>query len=748
MTLQPIIRVKLQYDQIDKNIIKSFTSYDELLYELYSHLGILSKPSDELSDLTNLSNIPLFDIYTQNIVLVGRDELYHKIITFHYRPITQQTIKFISKEKSLNFVKNFNLNIMEDSFYKLMYKIGQTTDEVTSCLRPSFLPILRSTTPYYKKSELIYLALNMNLWTDNTTVTDVCQRVSNNDINGKELLMHKMYIEANSGDNYIKYYSFLGSSKYNYYLRFPKENHRDLQLEHHINNFRSLLIKSPGWNKSYYVYRWIKDDTYLQHYKLGDMWIDNGFLSTTRQAFVSSDKNYFGYILIKIKVPALNISGSGLSVEFYSHFPEEQEIIFPPSKYKLTSSTNTIYYHPNDSVSEKVNIKYEFEWTSFIEEYIDINSYKSAIEIPILDFATYNQTYYDLPSVLHEFNTQYPSNFKTKIGQEDVIFTIDGIQTNDPYKSMFYSNNIDKKVRQMLIGSKELFLTWQNTNGDINMAIEISTILSVNYYFKFSGMETKLIGNMTHNDILIFIANLAKIFNSAKIVINSDYKKYSDIIDNTCESIVENNMSKANYHEHQLYLSDTNYFNQMLHHYINMISCRLNYANSFCTNIINNPYITSDIRIIQYVLELSLSEFVKNKKQIIIYESYIELIFKLANKILNEKITIKNDTTQTCIQQAINSKRSIIVSNEKKIIDLYLYLIDTYNYLVPYLHAYLYHEYNINIDVIMQELNWKMMLNAPNHIYIEPIKAINVFIANDFKLNTIKKEDKKYTLVD
>jgi hypothetical protein len=404
MTLsQTPIRVKLQLN--DKNIVKTFNTYDELLNELYLHLSILSKPSDELSNLNNLSIIPLFDIYSQNIVLVKRDELYHKIITFHYRPITNQTIKYITKEKSLNFIKNFNLVIMEDSFYKLMYKVGQTTHEVTTCIRPSFLPVLRSTTPYYKKSELIYLALNMNIWKENTTVNDVCQRVSENDISNNDLLLHKIYIDENAGDNYIKYYSFLGSSKYNYYLRFPRENHRDLKLEHHISNFRSLLIKSPGWNKSYYVYRWIKSDEYLQHLKEGDIFTDNGFLSTTRQAFVSAKTNYFGYILIKIKVPA-NKTGSGLSVEFYSHFPEEQEIIFPPSNYKLITSTNIAYYHPDESISEKVTIKYEFEWLSCLEDdkYINISTYKPAIEIPTLNFLTYDQTYYDLPNILFEFN--------------------------------------------------------------------------------------------------------------------------------------------------------------------------------------------------------------------------------------------------------------------------------------------------------------------------------------------------------
>ena len=52
------------------------------------------------------------------------------------------------------------------------------------------------------------------------------------------------------------------------------------------------------------------------------------------------------------------------------------------------------------------------------------------------------------------------------------------------------------------------------------------------------------------------------------------------------------------------------------------------------------------------------------------------------------------------------------------------------------------------MDVISQELDWKLMLNEPYNAYVNPIKSINVFIKNEFKLEMIKKEEKKYKLLE
>jgi hypothetical protein len=744
-----MIKVKIKYRPTNKYENKTFKTYDELLDSLYLSLGQLDKPSDELSNLANLKRIPMFDIYNQNIVLVNSDEVYDKLLIFHYRPITNDTIKLMTKKKSVEFCKNFNLTILEQSFYKLIYQIGNApTSELTTCVRPSFLPVLRTTTPYYTKMELIYLALNMNLKYENESkVADVCDAVRKNDISSDDLLKHQIYIKENLADNYIKYYSFLGSSVFNYYLRYPEQNHRNPLLEYHIKNFRSILIKSPEWDKSYYLYRWIKSDEYLQklNLKIGDIWKDTGFLSTTRQAFVSRNKNYFGYILIKIKVPA-GRQGCGLAVEFYSHFPEEQEIIFPPSKYKLISTTNTAYHHPDEYVSEKVTVKYEFEWIAHLsdDEYLDKTYMLSELEIPYFAVDA-NDSQLLIEKNLETFLRQYKVNFITTIGEEQVVFTVNKLITEEPYNHMFYSNYIDKNMRQYVKG-KEIFLTWQSSNGNINLLIEISAVISVNYYFKYSGMQTELIGNFTYDDIILFICKLANYFNIESVVINSDYKKYSDIIPSYIP--ISKNMT---YHDIQLYISDINYFNQSLHYYINTLYCGKDYTSSFSHYLTKNEYIYSQLQIVKHILNTPVKEFIEGmdrKMKLTINESYVELLFKLANKLANSKAA--KEILQTSIKFAAKQARGTIANtNDTTILDLYIYIILNYNYLIPYLHSYINEEYNFNLANITYVLDWQKILNVSKDIfYTVPMRPMDIKIDSDLKLIKVRKVIKKYTLVD
>ena len=719
--MQKQIRVNIKYIDSKKYLHSSFNNFSDLIDELYYKLAELDKPSIELSEYTEI--IPMYDIYTENIILVKRNEVYDKLLMFHYRPITNETIKLITNKKSLQFLTNYDIDTLQHTFYKLIYDIGKNTDELTNCLRPSFLPVIRSTTPYYTKTELIYLALNMNLWIDSNDTTqshslsDICNLVIKNDITSQSLLKHQVYIKETHADNYIKYYSFLGSQSFNYYLRYPKLNNRDFRLEHHIKNFRNILINSPGWDKSYYLYRWIQNDDYIKklNLKVGDTWTDYGFLSTTRQPFIDSDTNYFGYVLLKVKVPK-GVKGSGLSIEFYSHFPEEQEIVFPPSNYKLVSHENVKYFHPDEYVSEKVTVKYEFEWISFLNDDF-LQATGNERFIPTLDISTFKPKNFDLGINLKYFSETFEKEFMCKIGNENIVFTVNKIlneTNNNPYHNMFYTNNITD-IRRSEIKDKEIFLCWQNdVSGDINLLIEISTIISVNYYFKFSGMETKIIGDYTYDDIIMFIANLAKFFNIDKVIINSDYKRFSDIID-------INIKNPHSYHDVQLYISDTNYFNQCLHHYINLIYSNNDYTSSFSKYIFDNVNIKGvGYEIIAKVMAISIDEFIQITNKNIINESYIDLIFKIAKKI----------------------------KNKGKIIDLYMYIVLHYNYLIPYLHAFINDEYGINLVNVIFLLEWKNMLHIDEESkYTMPMQSMNIPSVNSIKLKRAQIIQKKYQLL-
>ena len=85
-------------------------------------------------------------------------------------------------------------------------------------------------------------------------------------------------------------------------------------------------------------------------------------------------KNKFGFILCKIKLPG-KVQGVGLSIETFSMFPKEQEIIIPPyTKLKLIGKdTDFNYYHIDDNFKSKIIKKYEFELIE-IEKKLKIKS--------------------------------------------------------------------------------------------------------------------------------------------------------------------------------------------------------------------------------------------------------------------------------------------------------------------------------------------------------------------------------------
>ena len=75
---------------------------------------------------------------------------------------------------------------------------------------------------------------------------------------------------------------------------------------------------------------------------------------------------------MKVHIPK-NKKGVALCLETCSHFPEEQEIIFPPgSQFKLIAKDSDItYYHTDLNFTTKVKTKYEFEWVGVEEPEID-----------------------------------------------------------------------------------------------------------------------------------------------------------------------------------------------------------------------------------------------------------------------------------------------------------------------------------------------------------------------------------------
>ena len=115
--------------------------------------------------------------------------------------------------------------------------------------------------------------------------------------------------------SWICYYSFTGSFIFNKFLRIlnVKTTHKELQLSllkinpifyHGLHKLVTIIENSPALDNDYNIYRFIWDDSFIMGLNEGDIFMDRGFISTTRDPFYSPGLNgNFGLILVKIKIP-------------------------------------------------------------------------------------------------------------------------------------------------------------------------------------------------------------------------------------------------------------------------------------------------------------------------------------------------------------------------------------------------------------------------------------------------------------
>jgi hypothetical protein len=537
-----------KYTDID-NILKinNIKTIDDLIikYKLY------------ISQLSN--KIPLFDYNTKNIYLVDYDDVYQKVSIYNFRFPNKKIIDLLNKtlneltnnsiqniewinqyiekiKKNLLFLSNFDMKILKQTYTKAFLDTNPTSKELTTCIRPSYLPYQKSyQTPYYTKSELISMGLNLNLinLTNTTNITNItnlikpwkyskieldniCKQLSEYEINTQMLIYNQLYILYNNAKSYVQYYSLFGSYYINSYLRNFNSTY-DIDMNNHIDNFFKLMESTPPFDNSYEVYRFIQSDDYLTHLKVGDIFTENSFISTTRNPFYSEKNNVFGFILIKICLPK-NISGIALLMESYSNYPYEQEVLLMPAKLKLININNDFkYYHWNKLSEKKIIKKYIFDYIEPLSYKID-NYVHNYIKLPqakfinLIDF--YTQSYQGSSvreKVLYFLNSLPKINlrrsFYSLIGDKQYQFFAYFLTENKIYSKFFFLQKESTNIEQNKILGDEIYLSIQNPlNGQIELIIEIRNIISVNYYHRFSGLSNTI----NESDLLHWLAGLAK----------------------------------------------------------------------------------------------------------------------------------------------------------------------------------------------------------------------------------------------
>ena len=286
------------------------SSLEETILKLYEVSSTTSADASEGASLNDVidkigiskfeDRIPLYDIKSNKIYLIYRDNVYNRIVYDNYRLVTPELIDQLPSNMKV-FMSYYDLDILETTYYKVFYKSFIQNKYITDCVRPSYKSKLSHIRPYYQKDELYYLSIDWGKLEQNT---DICEEIRDHDISAETLINHQIHIFKQKSVCLVKYYSLFGSYLINEYCRktnccikTPLNKYVvDPILEHEIELMIKLIKKAPAIesyrkNSTQSMYRLIENDNFLSHLKIGDEYIDPSFMSTTRDPF-SYQNNY------------------------------------------------------------------------------------------------------------------------------------------------------------------------------------------------------------------------------------------------------------------------------------------------------------------------------------------------------------------------------------------------------------------------------------------------------------------------
>ena len=550
--------------------------------------------------------------------------------------------------------------------------------------------------PYYTRKELINLALNMKLNVkyniyDPNNLYKICEEVSTNDISADVIKSHQSYIVKNTEVSMVKYYTIQGSYFMNQYLRNNTiYNEKNPYMEENISRIWKLIRGSPEFDNSYFIYRFVDNDNFLNHLKVGDYYIEDGFMSTTRDPFYRNDLYKFGFILMKIRIPK-NIKGIALCLESMSLFPSEQEIILPPrSKFRLINKNkNCPYYHIDSDTAQKIKVRYEFEWIENLP--IKFSRKVEDNDIKLIDFMKLEQIQtISLKEKVKIFLSNYVNKkymFSIDIGGK--IFNLVGeLYNSTGAYSPFYA-----------INSEEGFSIYTIYEGNVLFMIELGDnndekVMIVNFYLKYTNIDRTTLIN--EYDFVIFLCNIAYYFEIPTIIIYSDFM--------ACESHGFNVMNNNNDNN-----DNNNDDNNNDDKKINLKKQRGYSKNIYETSLSNvnlkhetnddyySSYHSRDIyRYLKYG-EKRFSEFINGYEEISPNFSYDDL--DQLEKADPLKILYKEDNDELYQIYLRNYHTSEGARNNLK--DFYLWIIDKYCYLIEILVQKMDRLYGINSNPFM-----------------------------------------------
>ncbi len=508
-----------------------------MIQKIFNREIELKKKEDKIA-LSNYSEyIPMYDIYSDMIYPINSLKIYYRLVTCHYRFITDEVKQWIenkmnkeglSDEKKqyysdiLKIINNYDLEHLEKTSYNTLYRYSPDFGlSISICKRNSFHPYATHLTPYYTKNELIKLGMNnmiinkvepANL-VDKQLHYEICKKVSKNDISFETISDHMKQIINNNCINWTVFYSMTGSYIFNNILR----SHQKMNQYMYDGLLKIVdTVNKVQLPKEYYFYRFVWDDKYLQKLKIGEVFVDEGFISTTRDPFYSPGiKMDFGLILIRINIPE-HMKGVGLLIENFSRFPKEEEFLIQPfTKLKLKArNEKATYYHTNDKFEKLIKKRYEFDLvgTNKLSK-IKVEPNENIPEIDInMEFNSLDRI-----GIFKGFLNKCDEYGQFRI--KDKIFLAQWFDSTGSYNNM-YKNK-----------TKDGFIITQYFEGYPLLSIEMGDNLYVNYLRTICSYDSSIEKYKEENNDEV-IALFSKMFKYKIANICFDYANFGSFTDN------------------------------------------------------------------------------------------------------------------------------------------------------------------------------------------------------------------------
>jgi hypothetical protein len=524
---------------------------EKFIEDIFNHKIKLKNKADKIKLSSFSELIPMYDIYTQKIYPIQKENTYYRLTESHYRFInnevknwiiqnhekytkkldglkgeerTQMEKLIIRLKNMIQIIDNYDIDVLIDTSYKVLYKYSGIGLTISICKRNSFHPFINYLKPYYTKTELVKLGQNMGLikdvkpedLIDEVKHYEICKNISNNDFSFDEIKQNTEHIINKKTGVDICFYSFIGATLLNRFLRNQDVYTINSFYYERLKNTLETIKTSPPLDKDYQIYRFISDDSFLQNLEIGETFTDPGFVSTTRDPFYSPGlSGNFGLILVKINLKK-NMKGMGLLMEHFSLFQKEEEYLLPPNtKLKLISKdSNFKYYHTNSNFEKLINRKYEFDLID--NDYEWINKIKP-IDEKIPSFENFDSQARNRLDLLQKLKNM--SNKDNQIYFEGMLFTLLFFDSTGAY-GKFYHNKIDKGLSMIHF----------DKYGYPLLFIELGQELVVNHINRFYFYNKK--EEVDEKKILELLLKLGKVLNYKKAIIYHSFYNYSNFADN------------------------------------------------------------------------------------------------------------------------------------------------------------------------------------------------------------------------